>query len=322
MIEKEIMIQGNDPIFGTLTFPEEDVTYPALLLLPGSGPVDRDGNDRKGKYQTNLYKDLAHFMTGLGFAVLRFDKRGTGKRGGDWMAAGLSDLTSDAKSAMKFLRAHPNVDQENVIVCGHSERTIIATILAETMNPAGCMLLSGGVDNLMQALHHQRQLAYKELFELPGFKGWINRTLKVDVKNEKKTEKLLEKMKKSDEDIIKIQFFFKQPAKWFREHSDYDTRAALKKVTCLVFALHGDKDPLVESRVLEELDELVQGKSEYHIIHNMEHGLRVQDEERSMLKMKKIFKEVLKRPLHEEGLEKMAGWLNSHFKTKDVSGSK
>lgn len=312
MIEKEMLIDS--AISGTLALPDDEGTYPAVLLLAGSGPVDRDGNGRKGKYQTNLYKELAHFMTGLGFVTLRYDKRGTGKRAGDWMEAGLSDLTADAKTALLFLRDHPNVDPEKVIVCGHSEGTILATILAETMNPAGCMFLSGGVDNLMEALHHQRQLAYKELFAQPGLKGWINRTLKVDLKNEKQYVKLLEKMKRSDRDIIKIQWFFKQPAKWFREHDAYATRRALKNVTCPVFALHGDKDPLLESHVLEELNGLVQGKSEYHIIHNMEHGLRVQTEPRSLLNMKKNFKDILKRPLHEEGLEKIAAWLVHYFK--------
>jgi pimeloyl-ACP methyl ester carboxylesterase len=313
MIEKEILIHPSTT--GTLAIPDSEGIYPAVLLLAGSGPLDRDGNDRKGKYQTNLYKELAHFITGLGFVTLRYDKRGTGKRDDDWMAAGLSDLADDAKTAMLFLREHPNIDSEKVIVCGHSEGTILATILAETMNPAGCMFLSGGVDNVMEALHHQRQLAYKELLAQPGWKGWINRTLKVDIKNEKQYVKLLEKMKRSERDTIKILLFFKQPAKWFREHDAYDTQRALENVTCPVFALHGDKDPLLESHVLQELDGLVQGKSEYHIIHNMEHGLRVQIEPRSVLNLKKIFKEILKRPLHEEGLEKIAAWLIHNFKT-------
>ncbi|OKL35574.1 alpha/beta hydrolase family protein [Domibacillus mangrovi] len=313
MIEKEILI--HPLISGTLALPDDKDTYPAVLLLAGSGPIDRDGNDRKGKYQTNLYKELAHFMTGLGFVTLRYDKHGTGKRNGNWMEAGLSDLATDAKTAMLFLREHPNVDPEKVIVCGHSEGTILATILAETMNPSGCMFLSGGVDNLMEALHHQRQFAYKELFAKPGLKGWINRTLKIDVRNEKQYAKLLEKMKRSDRDTIKIQLFFRQPAKWFREHDAYDTRRALKNVTCPVFAMHGDKDPLLESHVLQELDRLVQGKSQYYIISNMEHGLRVQTEPRSILSMKKMFKDILNRPLHEEGLKTIETWLIDHIKT-------
>ncbi|KZO01313.1 hypothetical protein A4244_12555 [Bacillus badius] len=304
MIEKEIIIEKD--IFATVTCPQQAGVFPAVLLIAGSGPIDRDGNGKKGKYPTNLYKELAAFFTELGFMTLRYDKRGTGKRQGDWRDAGLSDLLSDAKAAAAFLQGQPNVSK--VIVCGHSEGTILATDLAATMAIDGCMLLSGGVDNLMEALIHQRKQAYRELLEMPGWKGWINRKLKVDEINEKKAEKLLEKMKASKRDTIRVQGI-KQPAKWFREHADYQTRAALQRVTCPVFALHGNKDPLVDSTVLEELAGLVQGESEYHVVEDMEHGLREQAEPKSILKTKALMKTVLTRPLHKEGLQLMAGWL-------------
>lgn len=304
MIEKEIIIEKD--IFATVTCPQQAGVFPAVLLIAGSGPIDRDGNGKKGKYPTNLYKELAAFFTECGFMTLRYDKRGTGKRQGDWRDAGLSDLLSDAKAAAAFLQGQPNVSK--VIVCGHSEGTILATDIAATMAIDGCMLLSGGVDNLMEALIHQRKQAYRELLEMPGWKGWFNRKLKVDEINEKKAEKLLEKMKASNRDTIRVQGI-KQPAKWFREHADYQTRAALQRVTCPVFALHGNKDPLVDSTVLEELAGLVQGESEYYVVEDMEHGLREQAEPKSILKTKTLMKTVLTRPLHEEALQLMAGWL-------------
>ncbi|HEY9577870.1 MAG TPA: alpha/beta hydrolase [Pseudobacillus sp.] len=119
---------------------------------------------------------------------------------------------------------------------------------------------------------------------------------------------MFQKMKQSSRNIIRIQGI-KQPAKWFREHDAYNTRAALQNVTCPVFTLHGDKDPLVESAVLEELAGLVQGESEYHIVQDMEHGLREQTEPKSILEMGKLMKTILKRPLHKEGLQLMAAWL-------------
>jgi uncharacterized protein len=313
MLEKEISIKAGNPIFGTLTIPSENGRFPAVLLLPGSGPIDRDGNDRKGKFQTNLYKDLARFIAKLGFVTFRFDKRGTGKRDGEWLATGLTDLLEDAKEAMNYLKSVPFIDQERIIVCGHSEGTIHATHLAATMNPAGVMLLAGGVDNLIEALKKQRQLAYQELYSQPGFKGWLNRKLKVDVKGEKQTEALMDKMIKSDKDVIKFQLFFKQPAKYFREHSAFNTRETLKNVTCPVFTLQGDKDTLVDNEVLKELPHLVKGECEIHVVPNMEHSLRTQTEEKSILKHQKVFKEVLKRPFNEEALGLISSWLVSHF---------
>lgn len=313
MLEKEMMIKGANPIYGTLTTPAENGNFSTILIIPGSGPLDRNGNDRTGKIQTNLYQDLAHFFSNLGFATFRYDKIGTGKRTGDLLKAGLTDLVADAKQAYTFLQTHPNVDQDKVIVCGHSEGTIIGTALAETVNPAGLMLLAGGVDNLMEALRKQRQLAYKELLAQPGFQGWLNRKLKVDVKGEKQTQNLMKKMFQSDKDIIRLQLFFKQPAKYFREHNAFNTRTALKNVACPVFAIQGDKDPLVDNEVLKELAGLVQGSCEYHIIPNMEHSLKDQHEPKNILNYKKQFKTLLNRPFNEDALSKISTWLTSHF---------
>jgi uncharacterized protein len=322
MMEKEIMIQGKNEIYGTLAMPAEEGKYPAVLLIAGSGPLDRDGNDREGKYPTNLYKQLAHYMTDLGFVTLRYDKFGTGKREGDWLSAGFLDLVYDAQKAVEFLKSHPNVDPEKIIVCGHSEGTVIATRLAEIIDLAGVVFLSGGVDNVLEALKKQRILSYKELMETPGFKGWLYRKLKVDVKGEKQVEGLMKKFETTNKDVVRFQLFFKQPAKWFREHNAYNTRNALKNVTCPVFALQGDKDSLVDSEVLNELSVLVKGSSEFHIIPNMEHGLRIQTEPKSIMNVRKIFKEIIKRPIHEEALEKLSTWLVTNFKNIEKTEDK
>jgi alpha-beta hydrolase superfamily lysophospholipase len=317
-MEKEIKLSGENTIYGSIRIPEGGGKYPAILIIAGSGPLDRDGNDRKGKYPTNLYKELAHYMTDLGFVTFRYDKRGTGKSDGEWLATGLSDLVEDAKKSIEFLLSHPNVDTEKIIVCGHSEGTVIATKLTELFNLAGVMLLSGGVDNVIEATKKQRLLSYKELQESPGFKGWLYRQLKIDVKGEKQFEKQMKKIIESEKDIVKIQLFFKYPAKWTREHNAYNTRESLKKVTCPVLAIQGDKDVLVDGEVLNELSSLVQGKSEFHIIPNMEHGLKVQTEPKSILNMQKIFKEILKRPIHEDALKTMTIWLKENYKTDAI----
>jgi uncharacterized protein len=321
-MEKEIMIKSNNPIYGTLTIPAEEGKFPAILIIAGSGPLDRDGNDRKGKYPTNLYKELAEFMSELGFVTLRYDKPGTGKRSGDWLASGFSDLVMDAQSSYDYLKSHPNVDSEKIIVCGHSEGTIIATRLGEVSNPAGLIFLSGGVDNLIEALKKQRILSYKEMFETQGLKGWLYRKLKVDIKGEKQVEGVMKKFIETKKDIIKIQLFFKQPAKWFREHNAYNTRRALENVTCPVLALIGDKDALADTEVLNELAGLVKGSSQFHVIPNMEHGLRVQTEPKSIMNVKKYFKDILKRPIHEEALGKLSTWLTSNFKNEEESKNK
>lgn len=319
MIEKEMIIKGKNPIYGTMTMPAENGKYPAILILAGSGPLDRNGNDKKGKFQTNLYRNIADFFSNLGYVTFRYDKIGTGKRTGDLLMAGLTDLVADAKQAFSFLQSQPFVDREKVIICGHSEGTILATAVAEIMNPGGVMLLSGGVDNLIEALQKQRQLAYKELLAQSGFQGWLNRKLKVDVKGEKQTQSLMDKMIQSDKDVIRYQLFFKQPAKYFREHNAFNTRAALKNVTCPVFAIQGDKDPLVDNEVLKELPLLVQGSCECHIIPDMDHALKNQHDPKNILNYKKHFIKTIDKPFEEEALKRMSTWLSSLFEGNKAS---
>ncbi|RLQ93134.1 alpha/beta hydrolase [Falsibacillus albus] len=315
-IEEEIHIEGEHPIYGTLTIPASgtDRLWPAVLIIAGSGPIDRNGNGPKGKFQFNLYRELAERMTELGFVVLRYDKRGSGKSPSELVSAGMWDLVDDAERGYLFLKNHPNVDTDQIIVLGHSEGTILGTALSARQDIQGLMLISGGVANLDEYLRHQRKLAYAELKNGRGFKGALLKLLVNEEREEKKANKLMEKMFKSGKDVYRAYFFIKQPAKWFKEHYAYDPRPDLQKADFPVFAIHGDKDPHVDTEILKELPELVKGNSEFHIIHNMDHGLRVQQEEKEILKLKKLYKNVSSRPFHQEGFEVLSNWLVSHYK--------
>ena len=78
---EEIAVQGKYLLHGTLTvLDDSEKKCPAVLVVAGSGEVDRDGNASGFKFKLSIYKELAEFVTGLGFAVLRYDKRGVAKR--------------------------------------------------------------------------------------------------------------------------------------------------------------------------------------------------------------------------------------------------
>lgn len=312
-----VSIEGTKDIHASLTLPDIEGVYPAVLFIAGSGPIDRNGNGPNGKFQFNIYKEMAHYFTELGFATLRYDKRGTGLTEGDYLSTGFWDFVSDAESCILYLKKHPNIDSKKIIIFGHSEGTIIGTALTEKHELGGLMLISGGVDNLEEALFFQRTMAYKELKESKGLKGKIMRKLMDEEKEEKKVKKMMEKMFRKNQDVVRVQLFFKQPAKWFREHFAYQTRESLKQVVCPVIAVHGDKDPLVNSDVLSELNDLVKGKSEYHIIKNMEHGLRVQTEEKSILNAKKMYSVLPSRPINPEFLDTVSKWLVENYRKGD-----
>lgn len=138
--DREVSIAGSTPgvtLAGTLTAPRDRLRRPALLLLAGSGPVDRDETAEGHR----LFLVLADALTRQGFVVLRYDKRGAGKSTGDFRASTITDFTGDARAAIAWLRSRPEVDPDRIGVIGHSEGGAIAALLA-TGNDAPAVIVS------------------------------------------------------------------------------------------------------------------------------------------------------------------------------------
>src|SRR6218665_2726569 len=119
---------NNDQIFGTLTTPDLTKKYPVALIIAGSGPTDRNGNNAIMK--NNSLKMLAEALAKNGIASLRYDKRGIGESkpaGGDSESSLVfENYIQDAKSWINFLRQDKRFSK--VIVIGHSEGSLIGMI--------------------------------------------------------------------------------------------------------------------------------------------------------------------------------------------------
>jgi fermentation-respiration switch protein FrsA (DUF1100 family) len=111
---------------GTLTVPQGKGPFPAVVLVQGSGFINRDG-DVSG-HKTLLV--LADHLSRQGIAVLRYDKRGVGKSTGKLREATMPDLAADAEAAVRFLRSRPEVAPRHIGVVGHSEGGLIAPLIA------------------------------------------------------------------------------------------------------------------------------------------------------------------------------------------------
>ena len=112
---------------GTLTVPDHaTAAMGAVVLVHGSGPVDRD--ERVGP--NPIFLELSNALSNDGFVVLRYDKRGIGKSGGDARAVTRDDLLDDARAAIAYVRALRDVDPKRVFVLGHSEGGELAPSLA------------------------------------------------------------------------------------------------------------------------------------------------------------------------------------------------
>lgn len=111
---------------GTITKPKELGKYPAVILVSGSGPQDR--NETLMGHEP--FKVLADYLTKNNIVVLRYDDRGVGKSQGDFAKSTTGDFGKDALAALSFLRKQAQVDPMKVGIIGHSEGGLIATILA------------------------------------------------------------------------------------------------------------------------------------------------------------------------------------------------
>ncbi|MEM7108807.1 MAG: alpha/beta fold hydrolase [Bacteroidota bacterium] len=140
--EQEVHFGKDSTILsGTLTIPQGEGPFPAVVLVSGSGPQDRDSQILGFR----PFKILADSLSPLGFAVLRYDDRGTGKSTGRNVNLSTSEeLAEDAHEAVKFLRTHNDIDPTRIGIIGHSEGGIIAPKVASRDKDVAFIVLMAG----------------------------------------------------------------------------------------------------------------------------------------------------------------------------------
>ncbi|MED3398089.1 alpha/beta hydrolase family protein [Bacillus wiedmannii] len=310
--EYEVAIKSEFTLQGTITKPKVDGKYAAVVIIAGSGEIDRNGTILPLKLESNIYKDLAHVLAQLGVVTLRFDKRGVGKSDGEFQKTGMWDLVSDIEAMVAYLKEQPFVDSENIILAGHSEGCMLATVVNARTPVNGLILLTGAAESLEEATKRQREIAYKELKEQKGIKGKLMRLLNVEKRGEKQMEKIKEKMMNTEKDTIKVGF---KPmnAKWFREHFQHDIYKDLQQVTCPVLAIAGDKDFQANPEKAKRIGDYVQGDSEIYVVKNMDHTLKYFEGDFKALEFKKIYTEGADKPLHPELEGIIVNWMDARF---------
>ena len=150
-VEEDICFDVDGTVtHGTLRVPahREGQRLAAALLLPGSGPVDRNGDVPGLRLTPRTLALIAEVLALLGIMSLRFDKYFTGQTGAGTFASdpGSIDLNAyirQADAAYVFLRGQPAADRQHMLVVGHSEGGFYAMLVADTVSPhpAGLALL-------------------------------------------------------------------------------------------------------------------------------------------------------------------------------------
>ncbi|MEM7629958.1 MAG: alpha/beta fold hydrolase [Planctomycetota bacterium] len=130
--EREVAIGVTDDsgdeitLAGTLTLPEGEGPFAAVVLLTGSGPQDRD----EEIFGHRPFKLIADRLTRAGIAVLRCDDRGVGGSTGTFTEATTTDFARDALAKVEWLRSQAGIDPERVGLLGHSEGSVSAFLAA------------------------------------------------------------------------------------------------------------------------------------------------------------------------------------------------
>ena len=242
MHEQEVTIQsGGEVLIGTLCTPVAKGHFPAVLMVHGSGPLDR--NENMQGQQLNIFNAIAHALAEHGIASLRYDKRGCGGSSGDFMKAGHADLVQDAVQCLDTLATSASIYEDQLYILGHSEGCIIAPQVAHHRpRVAGLILLCPFIERFESVLIRQAAQIEKEVDSFRGIAGAFHRTLfKVVGKPRAAQQRLIRKVRESDSSVVRIGLS-RYPAKWIREMLELDSYAIFESARTRMLLIAGEKD--------------------------------------------------------------------------------
>jgi Dipeptidyl aminopeptidases/acylaminoacyl-peptidases len=253
-------------IAGTLTTPQGAGPWPAVILVSGSGPHDRD--ERMVGHRPFFV--LSDYLTRRGIAVLRYDDRGAERSSGSFVASTTADFADDAEAAVRFVVQRPEIDRARVGIAGHSEGGAIAAVVAARSTDVSFIVLMAapgipGDSLLILQNRAQLRMAGVPAVELEPLARLTARLLHA-VSGAKDSAEARERVLAIEEVYVSEQVPERQMSlrknltsrntqlltPWTRYFLAFDPRKALASVHVPVLALNGTLDSQVMYR--ENLD--------------------------------------------------------------------
>ena len=312
MIKEEKIIISNDINIGaTIAYKDKTEKRPLVLLIAGTGSSNRDGNSIG--FKSNIYKDLSDMFVNMGYVCVRYDKRGTHESTGNGKISGLSDLVNDAANVIHYAKKLEYIDESKIVVCGHSEGSMIATLLTKDkqLDLNGLILLSGACTSLKDAMLYQNYLVLEQVKNMKGILGWYLRKVINEEKIDKQVNELYEKAEKSN----KPRYFYNGmffSTKYMKEHNALtknDYINILKEYKGKVLAITGKKDVQANYNDLEAirfLDNVTIYEPE-----DINHILREVESENNIMNIKKEYKLLFKKPISKKINNSIKNWINN-----------
>ncbi|HLW29597.1 MAG TPA: alpha/beta hydrolase [Brumimicrobium sp.] len=286
--EKEVKVKIKEgTLYGTLTSVADKTKAPIVIIIPGSGPTDRNGNSML--VQANSYRLLAEELAKEGIASLRYDKLKIGKSTSD-VKEGELQFENNVEQVNAWIDYLKKKKYTNIILIGHSEGSLIGMLAAQQRNVTKFISLAGTGRSIDQVLIEQ--IANQS----PQF--------------EKETTTLLKQLKEGE----KVDDFSPELANLFRKSVQpyliswikYSPKEEIGKLTIPVMIIHGSTDIQVTEKDAE-LQKEGNSKAELIIIKEMNHVLKEANENKEE-NMKTYYNPKL--PLHEELIPVLAKFIN------------
>ena len=210
--------------------PTPDARRPAVLLVPGSGPVDRD----EIVHGIPIFRQLAGALADSGVIVARYDKRGVGQSGGRAESATLDDYATDVRALVRYLERREDVDRDRVVVVGHSEGGWVGLLAARRERKIKALVLvaSPGIRGEELVLEQQQTAlgqigaTASEQEEKVALQTRINRAVLGD----------------GAWDGIPDALRTQADTPWFRSFLDFDPEDVIRRVRQPLLVIHGDLD--------------------------------------------------------------------------------
>lgn len=255
----------------TLTKPNNKKNFPTVIIISGSGTQDRDGT----LFGHKLYWVLADYLTNQGIAVLRVDDRGAGKstKGPKPKELTSADFSYDVETSLNYLLTRQDINHKNIGLIGHSEGGAIAPMVAARRKEISFLILwgapaiGGAATNTSQNLFQLRKakidstatIAFGALhtqmlnqFTAPT-KEQLNKQLDSVYLNwfQQQSPTIIKSLYATEKSIVGsgVQFMYDglYDIPWMRYFITYNPVEDLKKITCRVLAINGEKDTQVEA---------------------------------------------------------------------------
>lgn len=244
-------------IAGTLTTPRDKGPFPAVILITGSGPQDRN----ESIFGHKPFMVLADHLTRQGVAVLRVDDRGVGGSTGNVTTATTDDFTEDVLAGVEYLKSRKEIDPKKIGLIGHSEGGIVAPLVAtKSSDIAFIVMMAGTALPGEEILYLQGALIAKAAGirdEDIAANRKVQERIFAILKSEqdpKEAEKkfntlrdeivagMTEEQKKAGADKILESQLKSVNTPWFRFFITYDPKPALTRVRIPVLAINGERD--------------------------------------------------------------------------------